>query len=174
MAGKINLGSRTFPALGKGRLTAPILDSKSGQYTFAADFYGTLLTGLYSTAVLLFDSIMMPNATYLKKIIINGFFIDTVGGKKKADNPTVEFNLFAFGLASNLNTLPTQLIVNSNSIIDQTVYLSGNLNTMPIEFNDSIFIPANTSLVFSGGAYWTTVGTITDQLRINARLVFEY
>jgi hypothetical protein len=172
MAGKINLGSRTFDAKGFGRLQSA--DGGKKFYDFAVNFNSSTGAGVFNTPLSFFDALYLPNPCFLKSMKVNGTYLDTAGGRKKASQPLVEVYLFPFGNLSNLNNPVPQYTLNVNSTLDQSIYVSGVLGSMPIEYNGSLYIAPQSQLILSGTAYYDAATLGTDNIIVNVRLVFEY
>lgn len=173
MAGKINLGSRTFPAKGFGRLQ-PSEDGGKKFYDFAVTFNSTTGAGVFNTSLSFFDALYLPNPCFLKSMKVNGAYTDSAGGRKKASQPLVEVYLFPFGNLRNLNNPVPQYTLNISSGLDQSIYISGVLGQMPIEYNGGLYFAPQSQVVLSGAAYYDTATLGTDVIIVNVRLVFEY
>lgn len=171
MGSPINFGSRKFGTKAQGQPFSPV--EKKKLFNVAAQYSALTGAGLLNLGFTIFSSLLLPNSCFLKRIIINGTFLDTAASGPKATQPLVELTLFQFGLAGSLNNQVPSYTLGANSTIDPTVFITGKLNEMVIEFNSELYISGQTQLVLTGIAYFYAATLATDSLIINARLVFE-
>lgn len=171
MGSPINFGGKKFTTRQQGVPFTPTEKRK----LFNVAITNNVLTGpgLNNLGFDIFTSLLLPNACFLKQIVINGTYLDTATSSPKASQPLVELTLFQFGLAASLNNQVPTYTLGANSTLDSMVYMTGILNEKVIEFNGSLYISAQTQLVLSGIAYFFAATLGTDNLIINARLVFE-
>lgn len=172
MAGKINLGSRTFKAIPSGKLQQASQQSKQGNFLeFEVSFNSLTGAGVSNTSLAFLNPFFVPNECYLKKIQITGYFTDSISVLKT--QPIIYAELFRFGLQASLNTTPPNYTLGASSLMNSAVSITGQLNTSPILYQGNLYIPPQSQLVLQATAfYWALTGG-TDQLFLTARLVFE-
>lgn len=171
MGSQIRFGSKTFNAIGKGKIAQQ--DQKKQYFNFAATF-NSLTGAVPNIAFTLYNSLSFPFPVFLREIHVNGMYYDTTGSLAKTQ-PLVVIDLYPFGFSSSLNVTPPNYTLGGSATIDKGVTITGLLNNNPIKYDSEIplYVPPLTNLVLSGSANFFAAAAVNDVLIINVRTVFE-
>lgn len=171
MDSKINLGGRTFNT---PKQAAPFFqDNKKQYFNFEISYNSLTGAGQSSTSINLLNPLTFPFPVGLKSVDVYGNYSDTANGLSRISQPYSQFYLYPQGGTSNINTVAPTFVIGSSSAISSGITVSGVLGSN-ISYNseDSLYIPAQTPLIFEGFARYQSLTIGTDQLLLIARVLF--